>query len=1187
MRISNDSFKKSKISNQNFKNDKSPKDNIKDDILFALISIYYYEKELSLYNYNKEKIFDESKIYYLINPSWIMNLKNLYNYQILSQNLKHIKLKDINITYDNFDYYIPLINNYLSKINFNLEYDEIPEQNMINISANQINSDNLVYYRYCYIIDMKIKNIIQKYVLKSNKLDICGQKVFAKNSIIYLNIDNNIMSGNLDQNFIFVSDYVLCFNSPESLLNEKEFLLNYSFNDYLKSKNIQKFNSNILPLIDENNEKIGEIMQLIYNQASNVNKAKNLVSSQKRTIESKSINKIRKNLINKSNGVFNNSKSKITNKTVISKNSYINIPKGNKIKITQHNSAIPRINNINKNQSNREKDEIPSNNLLQNQEIEEKKDKKLNLVNLDNNSANEDLNEINKRINDYNKLRKNYFIINNPTQKKTVDNQLKNDTKIKEDFDLKQNEEKELQKNLLYNKIKNFQNNYVNKIGNSENELENAIKENDSLKEKLELLNRKEKLNQNEIINKENKENKLDEREEELNDREKNLNDIENIVSKKEKKINIYKKSKTNNKLFEKDSKLNERENLISYKEKELDKFDYEYTEKEDNMNRRVISSSNLEKEKENELNKREEVLNNREKNLNEREKKIEKKEEEIINKENELKEKEIELNAREKIIKIKEDKVVNKENELKEKNDELIENQNNLNERLKLISLRENNNRKDLFNKENELQKREKALNNLNEREKIILQKENEIESKEIEFKNREIKLSKIQIELNEKLELILKKENNLNEREKTISNKEKEINNKLKENKDLSQNNKSINGSIQLPIPPPEPDPISSYKKPTLIGLNNIGATCFMNSTLQCLSQTPDLTSYFLKNSKKRRIINNNLAKENKNSLQLSPIYLKLIQKLWDKKGTKSFSPNEFMNTIEKMNPLFKKGQAGDSKDFIIYILEQIHKELKAKIKTNYGVNEPLNQYDRNNALNYFLNDFSSDCSIISDTFFGFTETTNECINCKNYFNSQYVKNPICYNFGIFNCLIFPLEEVKNYKNNNLMQAYYNMNNNMNNMNFMNNINQNNSVTLDDCFLYNQKTDLFTGENKNYCNICKQLYDSYYTSKIYSCPNNLILILNRGKNNIYNIKLYFNETIDITQYVVCNNGIKWVYNLYGVITHIGESGPNAHFVASCKSPVDKKWYRFNDAFVNPINDVQNEINAKQFYDI
>ena len=38
----------------------------------------------------------------------------------------------------------------------------------------------------------------------------------------------------------------------------------------------------------------------------------------------------------------------------------------------------------------------------------------------------------------------------------------------------------------------------------------------------------------------------------------------------------------------------------------------------------------------------------------------------------------------------------------------------------------------------------------------------------------------------------------------------------------------------------------------EPILIGLNNIGATCFMNSTLQCLSQTKALTDYFLQKKK-----------------------------------------------------------------------------------------------------------------------------------------------------------------------------------------------------------------------------------------------------------------------------------------------------------------------------------------------
>ena len=354
---------------------------------------------------------------------------------------------------------------------------------------------------------------------------------------------------------------------------------------------------------------------------------------------------------------------------------------------------------------------------------------------------------------------------------------------------------------------------------------------------------------------------------------------------------------------------------------------------------------------------------------------------------------------------------------------------------------------------------------------------------------------------------------------------------------------------------------------KTPTLIGLNNIGATCFMNSTLQCLSQTKELTYYFLNKDNKDRIINNNIALKNKDALQLSPIYLELIQKLWDENGPKSFSPNKFMSTIEKMNPLFKTGQAGDAKDFIIFILEQMHKELKMPINNNININnQELNQYDRNNAFSYFFNEFRKETSIISDIFFGFNETTNECLNCKYIYNSQGLNNPICYNYGIFNCLIFPLEEVKNMKNNlNQIKGIPNNNNNI--------------VSLYDCFCYNQKSDLFTGENKNYCNICKQLFDSIYISKIFLSSNVLVLILNRGKGNIYNVKLDFCETIDITQFVQQKDCPQLIYNLYGVITHIGQSGPNAHFVASCKSPNDNKWYRYNDAFVNPITDLKKEV--------
>ena len=347
-------------------------------------------------------------------------------------------------------------------------------------------------------------------------------------------------------------------------------------------------------------------------------------------------------------------------------------------------------------------------------------------------------------------------------------------------------------------------------------------------------------------------------------------------------------------------------------------------------------------------------------------------------------------------------------------------------------------------------------------------------------------------------------------------------------------------------------------------------------MNSTLQSLSQTAQLTNYFLSEKNENQILNNNIYKKNKQANQLSPSYLTLIHNLWSKETNKPYSPNEFRKIVEAMNPLFKEGEAGDSKDFIIFILEQLHNELKKPVHNNIITpNEPLNQYDQNNALNYFFTEFQKETSIISDIFFGFLETTNTCQNCKNNFNSKGMSNPVLYNYQIFNCLIFPLEEVKKMKNNyiqmNMINMYY-MQNNYTNYN-------NNIVDIYDCFRYYEKLDYFTGENQNYCNYCKQTCDSIYNTKIYVSPNVLVLILNRGRGNIYDVKLNFYDKIDISQFVVKKEVNNIIYELYGVITHIGQSGPSAHFVASCKSPVDFKWYRYNDSMVNPINDVQKEI--------
>ena len=595
----------------------------------------------------------------------------------------------------------------------------------------------------------------------------------------------------------------------------------------------------------------------------------------------------------------------------------------------------------------------------------------------------------------------------------------------------------------------------------------------------------------------------------------------------------------------QKDSEINNLEKKIKYLKEIIKKYqDENSTLKEKNF-------KNLEK-----LKYKEEKLNKID-NINTENKLLKEKIEKLEKENKEMKEKE------EKKGKNKEKRyfLLKKENEKdsKKDNNEKMEIENEVD--IKSINLNENEINNNI-EKNNEL---EKEINEYKEKKKEVEIKLEELNKRFDEIKEKEN-------EFNNKISFYEDKEKYLEKESEKIENMRVQYNNIKQENKILIKNKEELEKEIdELKIKYKKElnnNPLKIYKKPTLIGLNNIGATCFMNATLQCLSQTEGLTSFFLKDTNKEKILNNNIAIKNKNENQISPCFLELIHKLWEINGKNSFSPNNFMNIINEMNPLFKKGQAGDSKDFIIFVLEQLHKELKQSLKNininNIKNNESLNQYDQENAFNYFISDFQENCSIISDVFFGITETTNECFNCKNNYNSHNMNNPICYNYQIFNCLIFPLEEIRKMKNISSQ-----------NINYINN----NIVTLIDCFTYNQKSEIFTGQNQNYCNVCKQLNDSIYSSKIYSSPTVLILILNRGKGNIFDIKLNFSEVIDLTQFILRKDMPLLIYSLYGVITHIGQSGPSAHFVASCKSPIDNKWYRYNDAIVNPINNIQKEV--------
>jgi len=322
--------------------------------------------------------------------------------------------------------------------------------------------------------------------------------------------------------------------------------------------------------------------------------------------------------------------------------------------------------------------------------------------------------------------------------------------------------------------------------------------------------------------------------------------------------------------------------------------------------------------------------------------------------------------------------------------------------------------------------------------------------------------------------------------------------------------------------------PKPMAKLAVPGIIGLKNIGATCYMNATLQCFSNTAKMRAYLL-----NKDIYNNLEISKDSNKKLSFALAEVIKNLWEILIHNEYSPEHFKNVISEMNPLFLGIKANDPKDLILFLLEKIHKELNKapkKILKNYYINDT----NFNEVFNDFQKNYlNNNQSIITEEFNGYTNSMTTCGCC----------GTTIHNVQTFNILFFPLEEVRkfmNYKHNN--------------------------VRIKDCFQYYEKQNIFPSF---YCNKCHYLCQSLNSSKLIYAPQTLIINLNRGRGLEYNINIVFDEYLNIREYIFANNS-PYYYELTGVICHFGSNDEGGHFIAYCKNSNNCEWYKFNDQFVN-----------------
>ncbi|XP_039507540.1 ubiquitin carboxyl-terminal hydrolase 2-like [Pimephales promelas] len=112
-------------------------------------------------------------------------------------------------------------------------------------------------------------------------------------------------------------------------------------------------------------------------------------------------------------------------------------------------------------------------------------------------------------------------------------------------------------------------------------------------------------------------------------------------------------------------------------------------------------------------------------------------------------------------------------------------------------------------------------------------------------------------------------------------------------------------------------------------LVGLRNLGNTCFMNSVLQCLSNTHDLRDYCLRNSHRTDLNNNCRVKA-----ALMEEFAKLTQTLWTSASSEAISPSDFKMQIQKYAPRFVGYNQQDAQEFLRFLLDGLHNEVNRVI-------------------------------------------------------------------------------------------------------------------------------------------------------------------------------------------------------------------------------------------------------------
>jgi ubiquitin C-terminal hydrolase len=323
-------------------------------------------------------------------------------------------------------------------------------------------------------------------------------------------------------------------------------------------------------------------------------------------------------------------------------------------------------------------------------------------------------------------------------------------------------------------------------------------------------------------------------------------------------------------------------------------------------------------------------------------------------------------------------------------------------------------------------------------------------------------------------------------------------------------------------------------------LCGIANLGNTCWVNSILQCLSNTPGLRNYFLSNSYINDINPNNEA-----SYTLVETFNNLLKILW--KVDAVIDPTPFIKLLPLISSEYTSGTQQDSQEFLLLLLDKLHTAVSYEIslRINGAIKNEIDKIEHDSLI-IWRNEFKKSYSYIIQEIYGQFIAVTKCNLCK--YKS--------YKYDVFNHISLPITDECN--------------------------------DIYDCFDIFTKQEVLDDDNKLKCDSCNEFSNAHKYLSIWRTSNTLLISFKRFDmyGNKINKHINFPTTnLNLQKYINGYSKHQSVYNLYAVCNHYGMMNCG-HYTAFCKN-IDTNWYQYNDDQVTQLelNDVVTDSAYILFY--